>query len=367
MADCDPRTQCARAGSGETQRSAAGSRSSAQRSGRGSGVANSARQRVPGSLSASDGSGKGCGAQGVWQLALSAHARLDRETSRADEDQKEEREAEQDRQLPVVASDLLVERPQCLRLVMPEVADRHRSRGKESRWAREQSDHHQKARNQLEQPRPPHRPGTHLDMDRYRQGPVEQGHRSVQCEQEADHRPEKADHRGRGGVESCIEARRGHGAGHYAQAVKLCRLRCHDSSNSVTGPSLINSTRICAPNTPFATVAPRRRSASANAVTNGSATGPAAAAFHDGRRPFSVFAYSVNWLTTRIGAFMSAADRSSSSIRKCQSFSASRRAVSSVSLWVTPTNASRPCPAGRTAPTTSSSTDTLADETRWTR
>ena len=36
--------------------------------------------------------------------------------------------------------------------------------------------------------------------------------------------------------------------------------------------------------------------------------GPGAAAFHDGRRPLAVSAYSVNWLTTMIGALTSEAD-----------------------------------------------------------
>ena len=42
-------------------------------------------------------------------------------------------------------------------------------------------------------------------------------------------------------------------------------------------------------------------------------------------------------------------------------------ALSTLSLWVTPTNASRPWPCGRMAPTTWPSTDTEADETRCTR
>ena len=80
---------------------------------------------------------------------------------------------------------------------------------------------------------------------------------------------------------------------------------------------------MCAPNTPVSTCAPNPRSASANAFTSGSATAPAAAAFHVGRLPLAVLAYNVNWLTTRIGALTSAADFSSSRIRSCQSFSAS--------------------------------------------
>ena len=49
-----------------------------------------------------------------------------------------------------------------------------------------------------------------------------------------------------------------------------------------------------APNTPAATSAPRDLSASANTSTNGSAIAAGAAAFHDGRRPLTVFAYRVN-------------------------------------------------------------------------
>ena len=57
-----------------------------------------------------------------------------------------------------------------------------------------------------------------------------------------------------------------------------------------------------------------------------------AAAFHAGRRPFAVFAYRGELTDHGIGAPMSAADRSSSRILNCQSFSASRRAMSSVSV-----------------------------------
>ena len=126
----------------------------------------------------------------------------------------------------------------------------------------------------------------------------------------------------------------------------------HSSSNTVTGPSLTSSTCMCAPNTPDSTCAPSPRRASANDVTSGSATARGAAAFQAGRRPLAVLAYRVNWLTTRIGAPTSLADFSSSRMRSCQSFSAIRRAFSTSSSWVTPTSASRPCPAGRTSPTT---------------
>ena len=68
----------------------------------------------------------------------------------------------------------------------------------------------------------------------------------------------------------------------------------HSSSCTVTGPSLTSSTCMCAPNTPVSTWAPSRRSASAKAVTSGSATAPGAAAFHVGRLPFAVLAYRVN-------------------------------------------------------------------------
>ena len=68
----------------------------------------------------------------------------------------------------------------------------------------------------------------------------------------------------------------------------------HSSSITVTGPSLTSSTAMSAPNTPVATSAPSSRSASVNTVTSGSATAPGAAAFHVGRRPLAVLAYSVN-------------------------------------------------------------------------
>src|SRR5690606_8487756 len=83
------------------------------------------------------------------------------------------------------------------------------------------------------------------------------------------------------------------------------------SSVIVNGPSLTSSTRIIAPNRPVATVAPRLRSAVQNASTRGSATCPGAAADQDGRRPFTVSAYNVNWLTTSNGASTSEQDFSS--------------------------------------------------------
>src|SRR5271165_5611680 len=126
----------------------------------------------------------------------------------------------------------------------------------------------------------------------------------------------------------------------------------HSSSRTVTGPSLISSTCMWAPNLPVSTSAPCRRSACANASISGSATAPGAAAFHDGRRPLAVSAYNVNWLITMIGALMSAADRSSSRILSCQSFSASRWALPISSSWVIPTNASSPWLLGRIDPTT---------------
>lgn len=58
------------------------------------------------------------------------------------------------------------------------------------------------------------------------------------------------------------------------------------SSRIVMGPSLTSSTSMCAPKTPVPTVSPRSRSAATTDSTSGSATGPGAAPFHDGRRPF---------------------------------------------------------------------------------
>jgi len=62
--------------------------------------------------------------------------------------------------------------------------------------------------------------------------------------------------------------------------------------------SFTNSTRMSAPNTPVSTATPSRVRCAQNAATSGSATGREAAALHDGRRPFRVSAYNVNWLTT---------------------------------------------------------------------
>ena len=74
---------------------------------------------------------------------------------------------------------------------------------------------------------------------------------------------------------------------------------------SVTGPSLVKVTCISAPKTPVATSAPSRRKEETKASIRGSLIARGAAALHDGRRPLRVSAYSVNWLTTRIGAFSS--------------------------------------------------------------
>ncbi len=60
------------------------------------------------------------------------------------------------------------------------------------------------------------------------------------------------------------------------------------SSSSVMGPSLTEETSMRAPNTPVATVAPRRRSSSTTSATSGSATSPGAASVQEGRRPFLV-------------------------------------------------------------------------------
>ena len=71
---------------------------------------------------------------------------------------------------------------------------------------------------------------------------------------------------------------------------------------TVRGPTFTLSTSILVRNWPVSTCAPRRRNASMNAVTRGSATSAGAAAVQLGRRPLRVSPYRVNWLTTRIGA-----------------------------------------------------------------
>src|SRR5690606_783336 len=68
----------------------------------------------------------------------------------------------------------------------------------------------------------------------------------------------------------------------------------YSSSSTVRGPTLTLSTSMCAPKTPVATVAPRRRRAATNSSTSGLATGPGAAWVQLGRRPFRVSPYSVN-------------------------------------------------------------------------
>ena len=65
--------------------------------------------------------------------------------------------------------------------------------------------------------------------------------------------------------------------------------------------------------------------------------GPGAAACQVGRRPLRASPYSVNWLTTRIGAPTSEADCSSRSSRSSQSLRASHATSAGPSAWVTPT------------------------------
>src|SRR5260221_298167 len=113
------------------------------------------------------------------------------------------------------------------------------------------------------------------------------------------------------GLHPPASGRRGAGYAAPRQAV-----RRYASSIKVTGPSLTSVTCMSAPNTPVRTLAPSSRSASAKAVTSGSATGPGAAACQVGRRPFLVSAYRVNWLITSSGAPVSAHDFSSRRIRR---------------------------------------------------
>jgi len=99
----------------------------------------------------------------------------------------------------------------------------------------------------------------------------------------------------------------------------LCPRRAswrYASRIKVTGPSLTSMTCMSAPNAPVCTLAPSARSASAKALTSGSATAPGAAACQVGRRPFLVSAYRVNWLITSSGAPVSAHDFSSRRIRR---------------------------------------------------
>src|ERR1700727_1451328 len=130
----------------------------------------------------------------------------------------------------------------------------------------------------------------------------------------------------------------------------------------VTGPSLTRATFMSAPNLPVSTRAPSARNSATTASTSGSATGPGAALFQVGRRPLAVSAYSVNWLTTRSGAFRSEQDFSPSRMRSPHSLAASFLAFSAVSSWVTPTRTRSPGPS--IAPMTAPSTQTLASLTR---
>src|ERR1700722_14678695 len=130
----------------------------------------------------------------------------------------------------------------------------------------------------------------------------------------------------------------------------------------VTGPSLTRATFMSAPNLPVSTRAPSARNSATTASTSGSATAPGDALFQVGRRPLAVSAYSLNWLTTRSGAFRSEQDFSPSRMRRPQSLAASFLAFSAVSSWVTPTRTRSPGPS--IAPMTAPSTRTLASLTR---
>ena len=69
------------------------------------------------------------------------------------------------------------------------------------------------------------------------------------------------------------------------EALARCRSSAQTSSITVNGPSLTNDTAMSVRKRPVSTVAPKERSSSTTAPTNGSATSGRAAAIHDGRRP----------------------------------------------------------------------------------
>ena len=91
------------------------------------------------------------------------------------------------------------------------------------------------------------------------------------------------------------------------------------------------------------------------------ATSPGAASDHDGRRPFAVRPKSVNWLTNNTGAPISDTLRSSGRIRNSAIFRTIVCHASGASSRPIPTRANTPLVID---PTTSSSTVTLASDTR---
>ena len=83
---------------------------------------------------------------------------------------------------------------------------------------------------------------------------------------------------------------RGRSSAGAARATTWDQRRRQTSRRIVTGPSLTSSTSMWAPNRPVCTSTPRARRAATTCSTTGSATGPGAAAFHEGRRPLRVSA-----------------------------------------------------------------------------
>ena len=123
-----------------------------------------------------------------------------------------------------------------------------------------------------------------------------------------------------------------------------------DSIQMVTGPSFVSSIFISAPKLPVATLRP---SAASTFATNSSYRGidmaSGAALIHEGRLPFLVMAWSVNWLTIITSPSTSCTEQfimpsASSKMRNCTSFYVSHSKSSAVSSWPTPPRTTKPLP-----------------------
>ena len=124
--------------------------------------------------------------------------------------------------------------------------------------------------------------------------------------------------------------------------------RCFESIQMVTGPSLTRLIVMCAPNTPHSTGRSMCiESCAQNSLNIRSAASGGAALLKEGRFPFLVLAYKVNWLTTSNAPRVSWTERfiapfSSANTRRRRTLPASQSRSSVLSLVSNPTNKSSP-------------------------
>ena len=122
-----------------------------------------------------------------------------------------------------------------------------------------------------------------------------------------------------------------------------------ESKAMVKGPSLVRVTCINAPKRPAAVRTPSASRARRKRSTRVSATAGSAASVKEGRLPFRVSAYRVNWLTTSASPATSSSDRlifpaSSSKMRRFAVLGRQAVRVSLASPWPTPSSITSPGP-----------------------